>query len=174
MILDVGCGAEKQGDIGVDITLNSPEIMQDGRILPTQADILASGDYLPFIDNCFTCVVSHHTIEHSTTPHKFFSELLRVSENAVYVRCPHVKGRQAYMPYHVSYFNEAWFHTACLLFNIPTYSLVIHNDTIDVFDEHRGMYVTHKRPREIGILMFKNGNKNGEVELDGIGINWHE
>jgi len=174
MILDVGCGAEKQGDIGVDITLNSPEIIQDGHIIPTQADILASGDYLPFIDNCFKCVVSHHAIEHSTTPHKFFSELLRVSENVVYVRCPHVKGRQAYMPYHVSYFDEQWFHTACMLFKIPSYSIVTHNDLIDLFNEATHKYITHYRPREIGILMFKNGNKNNGDVLDNISINWHE
>ena len=66
MILDVGCGKRKRGDIGVDISRE------------TQADIIADAHYLPFKNEVFSKVVSVVVLEHSPCPLAFLKEIYRV------------------------------------------------------------------------------------------------
>lgn len=68
-ILDVGCGKNKRGDIGIDYSRDS------------EADVIADAHFLPFIDGVFDGVVSNHVIEHSPNPLTFLREQYRILKN---------------------------------------------------------------------------------------------
>lgn len=52
MILDVGCGSSKRGDIGIDI------YRREG------VDVVADAHFLPFVSECFDEVFSVNLLEH--------------------------------------------------------------------------------------------------------------
>jgi len=113
MILDVGCGNHPQGDINVDKCRHTFEIAQKSKIpIKTKANVIAVGEYLPFIDNTFDNVICIHTIEHADNPLQFLKELIRVSKRHIKIRCPHRFSSLAKMPYHKNFFNKKWFKTA--------------------------------------------------------------
>jgi len=66
MILDVGCGKKKRGDIGIDYSRNGV------------ADVIADAHHLPFRDNIFKKVISVAVLEHSFNPLNFIKEQFRV------------------------------------------------------------------------------------------------
>ncbi len=66
MILDVGCGKRKRGDIGVDYSRNS------------QADVICDAHHLPFMGAVFAEVRSYVCLEHSPNPLHFLKEQKRV------------------------------------------------------------------------------------------------
>jgi len=66
LVLDVGCGKRKHGDIGVDYTKDS------------EADIVADAHHLPFKDDVFDKVVSVTVLEHSPNPLNFLKEQHRI------------------------------------------------------------------------------------------------
>jgi SAM-dependent methyltransferase len=66
LCLDVGCGKNKRGDIGVDYSRDS------------DADIIADAECLPFKDGAFAKVVSVTVLEHSPNPLNFLKEQYRV------------------------------------------------------------------------------------------------
>lgn len=66
LVLDVGCGKRKLGDIGIDYSRDS------------EADIIADAHYLPFKDECFDKVISITVLEHSPNPLNFLKEQYRV------------------------------------------------------------------------------------------------
>ncbi len=66
LTLDVGCGRNKRGDIGVDYSKDS------------NADIIADACYLPFKDETFDKVISTVVLEHSPNPLNFLKEQYRV------------------------------------------------------------------------------------------------
>lgn len=66
MILDVGCGKHKRGDVGIDYSRNS------------EADVIADAHYLPFKDRVFNKVISAVVFEHSPNPLNFLEEQYRV------------------------------------------------------------------------------------------------
>jgi SAM-dependent methyltransferase len=68
-ILDVGCGKNKRGDIGIDYSRDS------------EADVIADAHFLPFIDGVFDGGVSNHVIEHSPNPLTFLREQYRILKN---------------------------------------------------------------------------------------------
>jgi len=153
MILDVGCGILKRGDINVDIAFETDEVMQDGiprRIYP---DILASGNCLPFKDECFETVIAFHVIEHSTTPHKFFAELVRVSKRDIFIRCPHIDGRQADMPHHISFFDEAWFEDITQVYEFGTVHITQNTDKFLYLDEETTRVLFY--PYEVCVFISK-------------------
>lgn len=97
LILDVGCGKHKRGDVGVDISRNS------------QADVIADAQYLPFRDESFSIVISHHIIEHLRKPETAIKEMLRVSKR-VKIVCPHRYGHYAKIASdHIQFYNKRWF-----------------------------------------------------------------
>ncbi len=113
-ILDVGCGSNLKGDVSVDLELETIRVFVNHRNSSRVRDvILADGNHLPFRENHFDKVVSHHVIEHTKTPLKFLKELIRVSKNEVEIKCPHKYSRNAKTPYHVSYFSKTWFSQVC-------------------------------------------------------------
>jgi ubiquinone/menaquinone biosynthesis C-methylase UbiE len=135
MILDVGCGAFPRGSINIDIALETDEVFQDGRLTPTKADILAAGEYLPFIDNSFDEVLSIHAIEHSKTPIVFLKELVRVSNKFVFVKTPHKEGRHGDMPHHHSLLNFNWFKWMALALSVDEISIELVYDKVLILEE---------------------------------------
>lgn len=81
-VLDVGCGSNPRGDVNIDVNTT----YLDGE---TEPNVLADGSlHLPFKDNSFLLVRSHHFVEHLEKPYAFVRELARVSKRWVYVACP--------------------------------------------------------------------------------------
>lgn len=119
VVLDVGCGSRGKGDVNVDFFKggwNKQEADQDkGEFVDPRSIpnfVVASAEYLPFKNDCFELVFSSHTIEHVHDPFRMISELVRVSSRKVVVKCPHRSGSGAHRPFHVSYFDEAWFNNS--------------------------------------------------------------
>jgi len=72
MKLDIGCGTNKRGDIGIDIE-RTPEV-----------DVVASATHLPFRDNAFDEVVSYECIAYADfDPVIGLREALRVAKREV-------------------------------------------------------------------------------------------
>ena len=100
MILDIGCGAFKRGDIGVDKeALPGIDVVLDLDVMP-----------LPFADNSFSMVLSHHSIEHLQHPEFVIKEMLRVSTGYVRIICPHRFSEYAKITKdHRQFLNKRWF-----------------------------------------------------------------
>jgi ubiquinone/menaquinone biosynthesis C-methylase UbiE len=94
MILDVGCGADFKGDVNVDLylehTIHRP-ILHKGNLTAKEIPNLVKADahYLPFTDDSFDLVYSHHLIEHLSNPILFIKECIRVSKREILIICPH-------------------------------------------------------------------------------------
>ena len=85
MILDIGCGETKKGDIGLDVRkIKGVDILADARVLP-------------FRDNILDCVYSSHTIEHFShrEVRNIVSEWIRVLKHGgiVEILCPNLRAR---------------------------------------------------------------------------------
>lgn len=106
MILDVGCGPCKRGDIGIDrIPYEGVDFVIDLEKSP-----------LPFPDNTFDKVISHHFLEHMHNPEKVLVDMVRVSKRQIYIVVPHRWGKWAWSksntkhPYgHRCVFHRGWF-----------------------------------------------------------------
>jgi len=100
MILDVGCGSFKRGDVGVDKeALPGVDVKLDLDRMP-----------LPFADNSFNLVLSHHSLEHLTHPEFAIKEMLRVSSGYVRIVCPHRFSKYAKITKeHKQFLNKRWF-----------------------------------------------------------------
>lgn len=66
LVLDVGCGKNKRGTIGVDIR-KTPVV-----------DVLCDAHYLPFIDGVFDGCYAYAVLEHVDNPIKVLKEINRV------------------------------------------------------------------------------------------------
>lgn len=117
--LDVGCGARPKGDVNVDFfgggfNPQTGNQIQGDCMTPRRIKnfIIADATNLPFRDGIFNVVFSSHTIEHVENPTRMFRELCRIARRKVIICCPHRKGSGAVMPYHLHYFDEAWFKKA--------------------------------------------------------------
>lgn len=109
MILDVGCGDKPQGTVNVDKFRVSTEVSGSLKPFKTKADVIAVGEYLPFKDNSFDLVRSSHTIEHGSDQCKFLAEMVRVSQDEIYVRCPHRYSSIAHGKTHRTFLSGKWF-----------------------------------------------------------------
>lgn len=127
LVLDVGCGSHpyrKKGckTVCIDIYSSYTPQAEDQRHLVKVKHgdffIRASGERLPFRDNVFPLVAAIHTIEHVNKPSLMLSEMIRVSNRRVIVKCPHRFSRFAKMPSHKHYFNKTWFVKALKRSNV--------------------------------------------------------
>lgn len=75
LTLDIGCGKNKRGDIGIDYSRDS------------NADIIADAHFLPFKNEVFNKVVSYTSFEHSPNPLQFLIEQYRVLREKGTVLC---------------------------------------------------------------------------------------
>lgn len=136
MLLDVGCGSRPKGDVNVDFFRggwNKQEADQDRGEFVNPKDIpnyvVASAEYLPFNRGVFDVAYSSHTIEHVPNPFQMLSELARVSRRKVIVKCPHRSGSGGKRPFHINFFDEAWFNFAASKLGYPAKTF------ISVFDD---------------------------------------
>lgn len=83
-LLDVGCGDKPHADVlaphisahvGVEFT---PTFEGSVSARSVRADVVYSGDRLPFRDGEFDTVLSNQVLEHVTDPHALFAEMIRV------------------------------------------------------------------------------------------------
>jgi len=78
LILDVGCGNRKAGDVNIDINRQC------------RPDVVCDIHFLPFIDSAFNHVLCYHVLEHrGVKPRKALKELKRVSSGFVEIQVPH-------------------------------------------------------------------------------------
>lgn len=75
LVLDVGCGKHKRGNIGVDYSRDSC------------ADVIADANHLPFRAGVFVKVISFCCLEHSPNPLQFLKEQHRVLSEAGGIFC---------------------------------------------------------------------------------------
>jgi len=122
-ILDVGCGNEKhaKGSVNVDLVREGCNLQIGQQLKGEQVNphkipnfVIADACHLPFRNEAFKMGFSSHTIEHVKDPFAMYSELCRVAERKVVVRCPHRRGSGAKRPFHLNYFDEDWFKKAAL------------------------------------------------------------
>jgi hypothetical protein len=124
--LDVGCGTKPKGDVNVDFFRQgyNPQTGDQvgGTCMAPKAIpnfVIADAAHLPFRDETFEVALSWHTIEHVQKPFLMFKELCRVAKRKVIVRCPHREGSGGVMPYHINFFDEAWFKQASDKIGLP-------------------------------------------------------
>ncbi len=75
LALDVGCGGNKRGDIGVDIRREKP------------VDVIADCCHLPFRDSTFGGVSSTTLLEHCLNPFQTLQEQVRVLRKGGTLKC---------------------------------------------------------------------------------------
>ena len=155
LTLDVGCGNKPRGDINVDLHRFSGDIV-DGRILRTRADVIASGEYLPFADRVFHTVLSSNTIEHVPKPALFLRELIRVSRNYINIRVPHRFSRFARRKGHKNQFDRKWFALQLANLGIDEDMTRIRPHFASLFNLPVGL----SRVREIEVEIFVERVKN--------------
>jgi predicted SAM-dependent methyltransferase len=85
MMLDIGCGQNKKGDIGLDFRkLNSVDVVADARMLP-------------FKDESFDHVYSSQTIEHFShlEVRNIVAEWVRIlkKDGVIEIQCPDLRAR---------------------------------------------------------------------------------
>ena len=86
IVLDVGCGKKKFGDINVEQSIAKS----------VHPDIICDIHYLPFRDKIFDYVYCYHVLEHKgINPDKAIIELLRVAKGWVEIQVPHWLGPYA-------------------------------------------------------------------------------
>lgn len=87
-VLDVGCGAQAQGDVNVDLY---PEDRQQCRKVWNPKNVknfvLADAAYLPFQNDAFDLLTARHVLEHLHEPLQALNEWKRVSPT-VHVTTP--------------------------------------------------------------------------------------
>lgn len=78
MKLNVGCGADKWGDIRLDVTRNPAYHHRSGR--PATCNIIADAEHLPFKNRCFDELRIHEVLEHLPDWQKAILECKRVAQ----------------------------------------------------------------------------------------------
>lgn len=91
--LDVGCGSNKRGELGVDPTRG------------TGVDIVADGRFLPFKGNSFDCVILTHVLEHIGEMRRAVLEAWRVAKSSVLIFVPRRKASFVH-PDHIHHLHE--------------------------------------------------------------------
>lgn len=139
--LDVGCGSHKRADVGVD-KHGYPSV-----------DFVVNVDSepLPFPDNCFDTVVSHHVIEHLEHPEYAIKEMLRVCNGHVRITCPHRYGSYAKISKdHKQFLNKRWFLRLGQKLGAQVYVHTVFMPTL-----HLGVIGLLMRPHELVVEMRK-------------------
>ena len=141
-VLDCGCGLHKRGTVGVDKTAY-PNV-----------DYVVNLDCepLPFPDNSFDLVVSHHVVEHLLNPEYAIKEMIRVTNDAVKITCPHRYGSYAKISKdHKQFLNKRWFIQLGQKLRVQTY---VH--TVFMPSLHLGVIGLLMRPHELRVEFRKN------------------
>lgn len=134
MKLDLGCGHKFEGDVNVDLfieTTTHRSLEADMRSntdvkltnIPNliQADCGSSCfEHLPFKDNIFDLTVSNHLVEHIDEPFLLLKEMVRVTKpnGKIRVTTPHRLSHNRKWIMHKYSFNLTWFIKAFHVLNV--------------------------------------------------------
>jgi SAM-dependent methyltransferase len=105
--VDLGCGTcKRKGFVGIDI-FPSPGV---------DYVLDVTKEPLPFEDNSVCYVYSHHLLEHISDPHFVLQEITRVCRDGAVVEiwCPYLKSNDAFVPGHVSFYQELSWEQLCI------------------------------------------------------------
>ena len=89
--LNIGCGKDIYGDIRLDLS--------------STGDLVASAEYLPFKDSCFSNTRMWHVLEHCKKPEQAYREALRVTNGTCHFRFPWKYDRIPFVLNMLSSFN---------------------------------------------------------------------
>jgi len=98
LVLDVGCGYNKMGNIGVDIIKNDfVDVIHDLNNTP-----------YPFKDNSFLTINCHHVIEHLNSPEKVLQELHKILKpnGKIVITVPHANHPMYLSSEHKQFFDK--------------------------------------------------------------------
>lgn len=113
--LNVGCGNKADGDVNVDLHVESTKHRSSGKPILFRAIknfIVCDAQYLPFKDKSFRVAESSHVIEHLVNPNNLLTEMVRVASSLVVIRCPHKVGEKLSRRKsrgHIQFFSKSWF-----------------------------------------------------------------
>ena len=94
---------------GKNLQIEDQLFEEEGELHEIPNCVLADACNLPFKNGAFNLAFSSHAIERVKNPFGMFSELHRVANRKVIVRCAHRRGSGAKRSFHVNYFDESWF-----------------------------------------------------------------
>ena len=129
--LNAGCGCDSWGDVRIDIQSFSDLFYKK----KTSANLIASVEYLPFIDGIFEESRCYHVLEHVPDPYKCLDELKRVTSKKIIIR----------FPYH-HFFNYMFEFIALFKYMILSYINGPSNFIMILkrLKNLKGLYSTHK------------------------------
>jgi SAM-dependent methyltransferase len=113
--LNVGCGNKANGDVNVDLYVESTKHRSSGKAILFKAIknfIICDANYLPFKEKSFRVAESNHVIEHLENPNNLLTEMVRVASSLVVIRCPHKLGEKVSRRKsrgHIQFFSKSWF-----------------------------------------------------------------
>jgi ubiquinone/menaquinone biosynthesis C-methylase UbiE len=98
--LDVGCGLRPTGDVNVDLYFGEYtehiDALDKKLVVVSRVNnpVKADAHHLPFRDEVFEEVYSHHVLEHLDDPTKALAEMIRVAKRKVTFVVPHRFNRE--------------------------------------------------------------------------------
>jgi len=133
MKLDVGCGHYPKGDVNIDLYVKPTQHRSGDQRFLTDTPlntkeipnfVQADACHLPFRNDCFDEVVSHHTIEHVSKPLKMLKEIVRVTKinGLIIIVCPHRYAEREKCPMHKHMINIKWLDQAFKKCGVPRIS----------------------------------------------------
>jgi ubiquinone/menaquinone biosynthesis C-methylase UbiE len=78
LTLDVGCGEDNKGSIGIDLRRSS------------QVDVICDAHHLPFAARAFDVVYCFHVLEHCNNPYQVLAEIKRVTKSKAVIKVPNL------------------------------------------------------------------------------------
>jgi SAM-dependent methyltransferase len=78
LTLDVGCGENKKGSIGIDLKRSN------------QVDVICDAHQLPFVARAFDTVYCSHVLEHCNNPYQVLAEIKRVTKSKAIIKVPNL------------------------------------------------------------------------------------
>lgn len=101
-VSDIGCGCRPKGDVNCDLFVGKTPHTEQGwtinpKVIPNF--VRCDAHFLPFRDNSFYEVYSHHLLEHVDDPTKVLLEMFRVAVRKVRFEVPHRFQRISWLKY---------------------------------------------------------------------------
>lgn len=148
MILDVGPGGTRLGDVAIDLYADTtPQDSGTGELTPLDRGpyfIQANAEHLPLRTNSFDGVFCYHVLEHLKHPLQALKELARVSRGFIQIEVPHRYSKVARMPYHINYFDMHYFTRIATLLNLTMIRPIVSLDWYNFPSFTRNINVTYR------------------------------
>lgn len=127
MKLDVGSGCRPQGDVNIDLFIEDIYDHRHGfgkiKVKKIPNFVLCDSQYLPFKNDIFDDVYSHHVIEHVNNPFLMLQEMIRVCCGTIEIYTPHRLFRRQRKS-HRCHFSKTWFYQVFKKLGITNFSII--------------------------------------------------